>query len=109
MSNGIEITGLDELIENFEEMEIKGKESNGKNDVSLDALFNKSFMVKYTSFDNFDLFLKEGGFEVETSEDFENIPEEKLDVYIEKETKFKNWDEMLGQAGEEYIKKKMFE
>ncbi|EKS4345153.1 hypothetical protein QB607_003157 [Clostridium botulinum] len=108
MSNGIEITGLDDLIKDFEHMENQGEKLNGEDDIPFDALFNKHFMIKYTSFDNFDLFLKEGGFEAETSEDFEDIPEEKLDVYIEKKTKFKSWSEMLEQAGEEYIKKKMF-
>lgn len=83
------------------------KELEQTKQVSFDNLFTTSFMKKYTSFSSIDEFLNAGGFNVQTQEDFEAIPEKELDKYISNTTNFKNWEDMLGEAAEQYALKKL--
>lgn len=109
MSDGIEFSGFDGLEKNLKKIQKKAEKLSEKQEVSFDVLFNKEFMIKHTSFEDFDMFLKNGGFEVNNQQDFENIPENELDSYIEKETKFDNWQQMLDESAGEYFNKQLFE
>lgn len=54
-----------------------------------------------------DELLNAGGFNVESQEDFENIPSGEFDKHIAATTKFKNWENMLDEATSQYIEKKI--
>lgn len=75
--------------------------------VKFSELFTKEFMRKYTNFDSFDNLLIYCGYEVETTEDFEAIPEEEFDSKLKTCTKFTSWDEMFSKASEEYLIKNL--
>jgi hypothetical protein len=95
-------------LEHFQKnLEKASKELDGKHQVSFDNIFTNSFMRKYTSVSNFDEFLTAGGFEVNSEEDFEAIPDDDMDNYVRKSTEFSSWQEMLNTAGEEYALKKL--
>lgn len=83
------------------------RELDGKHQVSFDNMFTKSFMCKHTPVSNFDEFLTAGGFEVNSQEDFEAIPDADMDNYVIKSTKFSSWQEMLDTAAQEYALKKL--
>lgn len=101
------ITGLNELQKELKQMKKATKELEQTKQVSFDNLFTTSFMQKYTSFSSIDEFLNAGGFTAQTQEDFEAIPEKELDKYISNTTNFKNWEDMLGEATEQYVLKKL--
>ncbi len=101
------ITGLTELQKDLKQMEKAAKELSQTKQVSFDKLFSASFMRKYTSFSSIDEFLNAGGFDAQSQEAFEAIPEEELDKYIANTTNFKNWEDMLGEAGTQYALKKL--
>jgi hypothetical protein len=93
-------SGLDKLQKRAEKLD-------GNQEVPLNELFKASFMDHYTSHSTIDEFIKAGGFVFETNEDFENIPEEKLDQHVRNSTNFESWNEMLNKAGEHWIAKEL--
>lgn len=102
-----EMNGLDKLQKDLKNMEKAARELEGKQTVPLSVLFNDSFMVKYTKFNNLDELFKNSSFEVETDEDFAKIPDSEWDQYIKEVTNFENWQEMMSEAAELYALKKL--
>ena len=76
---------------------------DGKEDIPFDILFPDSFMMKYTDFYSIDEMLTKSGYKVETLEDIENIPNDGWNKYIKTTTRFKNWEDMLMLAIEEWV------
>ncbi len=101
------VTGFDELQKYFNQMGKAAKKLQGQKTISFDELFTFSFMTKYTQYESFDEFLKAGGFEVNSQEDFEAIPDADMDTYVSKMTSFRSWQNMLDKATEQYISKKL--
>lgn len=104
---GIKVNGLDKLHKQLKQMQKSVKELEGKQNVSLDELLTDNFMQKNTVFRTLDDMFDKSPFKVKTQEDFENIPEEKLDEYISSKTKFSNWKSMLENATSEYVSRKL--
>ncbi|TJY41611.1 hypothetical protein E5161_14215 [Cohnella pontilimi] len=90
---------FDELLK-----ELQGMRTNedAQEHVSLEMLFNESFMKRYSSFNTFKEFLEKGNFQATSHEDISNIPDELLDRHVARETNFTNWKSMLDQANAEY-------
>lgn len=103
----VKITGLDKLQKQLKKMEKGAKELEKTTSVSFGELFTTSFMRKHTKFSSFDDLLSAGGFEVNSSEDFEAIPDDVFDNYISSCTKFSSWKNMLDEATSEYALKKL--
>ncbi|WP_036581624.1 hypothetical protein [Paenibacillus darwinianus] len=66
--------------------------------VSLDELFNETFMRKHSGFTSFGDFLEKGNFQAQTQEDIQNIPDELFDRHVDRETDFADWKSMLDAA-----------
>jgi hypothetical protein len=75
------------------------------NHISLDELFNESFMSKHSSFKSFGEFVEKGNFQVKTHEDIDNIHDELFDRHVARETDFASWKSMLDTATKEYAGK----
>lgn len=76
--------------------------------VNFTELFDTSFMRKYTRYRSFEKFLAHSGFSITCQKDFEDLPEEKMDAFVKKMTKFSSWQEMLDVATDKYIIKHRF-
>ena len=61
-------------------------------------LFPGEFMKQYTEFESIQELLSSGGFFINSEEDYEAIPDQDIDAYIQKTTKFGSWREMLINA-----------
>ncbi len=107
MSSSIKVKGLDKLEKQLKQMEKGAKELSHTKQVSFGELFTTSFMNKYTSFSTLDELLKAGGFNVESEEDFEAIPDAEFDKHIAATTKFRNWEDMLSEATTQYAARKL--
>lgn len=107
MSSSIKIKGLDKLEKQLKQMQKGARELERTKQVSFSELFTASFMRKYTSFSTMDELLKAGGFNVESQEDFEAIPDAEFDKHIAATTKFKCWKDMLSEATTQYAAKKL--
>jgi len=79
-------------------LELQGQKASQKdpNQISLDELFNESFMKKHSNSNSFAEFLEKGNFqEVKVQEDIANIPDELFDRHVARDTKFADWKSML--------------
>ena len=103
----VKISGLDKLTKQLKQMEKGAKELSETKNVSFEKLFPSSFMRKYTSFSSMDELLNAGGFKVELQKDLEAIHDNEFDKHIATTTKFKNWEDMLGEAANQYALKKL--
>lgn len=104
---GIKLSGFDELEKKLKHMERAARKLNGTHQVPLTELFTPSFMRKHTPYSSFDELLDDGGFVVNSSEDFEAIPDEALDKHISNNTNFDSWKGMSEKAASEYALKKL--
>lgn len=95
--------GLDQLGRELKKMQQNARRLSGKQDVSFDKLFTRSFMLKHSRYSSLDALLEAGGFQAKTNKEFEAIPEKELDAHIAKNTKFKSWDAMLEEAVDQYV------
>lgn len=90
---------FDELLK-----DLQGQKSiqEDPNHISLNELFNESFMKKHSSFSSFREFSEKGNFQVETQDDIKNLLEELWDRHVARETDFADWKSMLASATAEY-------
>lgn len=81
-------------------MELQGQKmiQEDPNNISLDKLFNESFMSKHSGFKSFEEFLEKGNFQVKVREDINNIPDELFDRHVARQTDFDSWESMLEAA-----------
>lgn len=76
-------------------------------DVPLSELLNSSFMTRHTSYTTLEELLEEAGVTLASEEDAKGLPtNEKLNAFIAENTRFKDWNDMIGVAAEEYISRK---
>ena len=103
----MEISGLNEAIDDFNQLSTNTQELIGKHSVPLDELFSDFFMQSHTSFSDFYSFLKSGGFSVTSSDDLDTISDEDLNKFIADNTPYNSLDEMIEEAAEEYAYKQL--
>jgi len=73
----------------------------------MDQLLSPRFISKHTRFNDLEELFKAGGFEFDTQEEFQAIPQEKMDAFIAKESNFPDWQAMIKEAGGEWVKKQL--
>ena len=71
-------------------------------ETSFTELFTSEFMRQYTQYESIEELLSSGGFEVNSEEDYEAIPDEDIDAHVRKTTNFRSWKEMLTEAVQAY-------
>lgn len=103
----VKVSGFDKLEKELKRMERNAKELSKTTEVPFDELFTDSFMHKHTPYSSIDEFLTAGGFNAQTSEEFEKIPDEELNQFVSKVTSFSTWEEMLDEATSEYVLSKL--
>jgi hypothetical protein len=104
MDINIDTSGLDKLQKNLKNLKTE--------EVPVSELLNPNFMEKHTKAKDFEDFVLKSGLVDQgqpiTPEVFKALPDEEWDKYISEQTSFSSWDDMLGKAGAERIKKKLF-
>ena len=104
---GFKVDGFDELQRSLQRMAQNAKKLEGRQSIPFNDLFTPSFMRKYTRFSSIDALLEAGGFQANINEEFDAIPQESLDAHVSRTTKFKSWEDMLQEATEQYIQRKL--
>jgi len=85
----------------------KAKDPENQHDVPFYELLNNSFISRNSSFSSIEELFESSGFRIESQEDFEAIPDNEWNEFINKNTSFHNWKDMLNAAGEEWAKKQI--
>lgn len=103
----IEMKGFDDAIRKLNDLQRRADRLNGEHRVPISQLLVSSFMLQNTPFESFEAMLSASGFKVETTEDFEAIPDDEWDAYVVKVTRFASWQDMLEAAGKEWAVKEL--
>ena len=93
------------MIESFDNFEgesnpLQKAAKDLEGSISFTELFTSEFMQLYTQYESIEELLSSGGFEVNSEEDYEAIPDEDIDAHVAKTTNFRSWKEMLTEAVE---------
>jgi hypothetical protein len=103
----IKLDGFNEFKKDLERLSKRASELNGEHTFTFEELFPDSFIQKHTQFSTIDELFENGGFKINSEEDFDALPEDKLDQHISATTDFDCWKDMLGSAAEEYMAKEL--
>jgi len=79
----------------------------GIQEIPSSYLLKREFLSKHSTFESFDELLKQGGFTVESPEDFQALLGNDFDAYIASATTFKTWDSMIETASKDYFENKL--
>ncbi|MBS3748922.1 MAG: hypothetical protein KGY65_07610 [Candidatus Thermoplasmatota archaeon] len=82
---------------------------NQEKSMLLNNLFSNQFMKKYTEFESFSAFIKQCSFLKESTdriseENIIDVPERKINLYVQKHTCFTTWDQMFEKALTWYLR-----
>jgi len=102
---GVKLSGFDDFNNFLNNLQKKAENLSGE--IKFDELFNDSFMNDNTKFDTIDKFFDNSPFEIKTQEDFDNLDESQLDIYVNENSVFSTWEEMKKTAGALYAKKEL--
>lgn len=97
---------LQEAIEKELEKET-GLKIGEQNEIPFDELFTEDFMRLYTEFEAFEQLIEESPWDVESEDDFWDIPDEPFDEYISERTDFPAWKVMGQTALQRYMERKL--
>jgi hypothetical protein len=89
---------FDELLKDLQGQNTAVEDPNF---ISLDNLFNESFLSRHSSFKSFSEFMEKGNFHGTTHEEINNIKGELFDRHVARETDFSDWETMLAAAYKE--------
>lgn len=86
--------------------------SNAKNlekttSVQIQDILTPEFISQNSNFNDLSELLESSGFKIDSQSDFENIPQNELDTFIDKETTFSSWEDMLSDAGVSWTRKQL--
>jgi hypothetical protein len=93
----------------FKNIRKKLKCLKGQNDVPLETLFPTSFMRKYTVYNSIEDMLENCDYTVESLDDLADINDAEWDRFVQKTTKFNNWQDMLLVASREWVGRRLEE
>ena len=102
-----EINGLNELQKELENLQKKVENLSGSQNIPLKELLSNSFMKEYTSFNSISELFKASGFQINSIEDFDNIPSSELDRCTSKNTDFDSWQDIIREATNQYVLEKL--
>lgn len=86
---------------------LRKKIISGQNDVPLETLFPTSFIRKYTVYDSIEDMLENCDYKVESLDDLADINDEEWERFVQKTTKFNNWQDMLILASREWVGRRL--
>jgi|GEM_PF-2063916 len=87
--------------------EEKAKELDGEQEVPIEQLISAEFLSSCSRFNSFSELLEASGFEGKSKEDFKAIPDDEWDQFIDENTSYQSWAEMLQSAVEKWYRNKL--
>ena len=105
------IDGLDELEETLGKLAENAKDLDREHEVPMSEMFTGAFMKTHTSFEDFDSFVMASGLIKGdlTPEAFAAIPDAPWDAWVQKETSFENWEDMMAQATSDWAERRLMD
>jgi len=99
--------GIDDTIEDLQDLQAAAEELDGDNSVPMEEMFPPEFIREHTEFESFEEWLEGSQWQVDSQEDFEDIPDGPFDDYVAETSDFDDWDDMFGTAGREWAAREL--
>lgn len=100
--------GFDNVSDDLEELSENVQELEGENEVAWDELYNKRFMKNHTSFSSLQEFLAHSPWDADSVDELlKRAPQDEIDEYVDKYTRFPNEERMKKNAGEEWTARQL--
>ncbi len=99
----VTLSGFDEFEKHMEDIKVL----EGQHTIPFDELFPASFISNYTDSSSIEELLQKGDFDIKSQEDFEKIPDDKMDSFIAMHTSFLTWNQMFTKASEEWLVRRL--
>jgi hypothetical protein len=106
---GFEIVGFEEEIDSLVELTGEHTVDDHPIPITFEGLFPRAFMQLYTDVGTFAEFMENSPWTVKSMEEFEAIPEQQFDGYLDAHTKFPSWEEMLKSAGAHFFERVQYQ
>jgi hypothetical protein len=92
----VEVKGFDRFEDLLRDFERDLEQAGGE--VPVEELLHPDFMRSYSDFDSFGELLAHSKWDVSNDDDFESIPGDEFDAYVDERTKFDDWETMVSVA-----------
>ncbi|MGD2115199.1 MAG: hypothetical protein PVG07_09105, partial [Acidobacteriota bacterium] len=103
----VPVYGLEEFEKNLDSLSRSLTAVAGEHSIPFNEMFHPRFMARYTSFRSIEEMFSASGYKVESSKDFEAIPDAEWNRFVAEKTRFSTWDDMLGAAAKEWMASKI--
>lgn len=103
----IDTSGLDKLAKKLGQIADNASRLHGNHSVPLAELLTPKFMATHTKFATVNAMFAASGYEINSKEDLENIPEEAWDDFIRSASDFSNWRGMMDTAVKDWTTGKL--
>lgn len=101
----VRVSGFQELQRKLRDMSNRVQSIGGTH--KLTDILTPQFVRGCSRFESAEALFDASGFTIESKADFEAIPDDQWDEFIRSNTRYSNWKEMLADAGQAFVKKKM--
>lgn len=103
----IKIEGLNELQRKLEELSRRVQKLEGPRDVPITELLTSTFLSSCSRFKSVSELFNASGFRLESPADFAAIPDDKWDDFIQTNTTYGSWRQMLSAASAQWAKREL--
>jgi|GEM_PF-2718404 len=99
----------EEFESSLEKMQENAENLGGGSDVSLSDLLSNSFLAEHSRFASLEEFTEASGLDFGSSQSFDAIDPVVLDSFVQENSSFANWQEMINEAVLCYLGEKLFD
>lgn len=99
--------GFNELSKKLNQLAQNVENLSNTTSASLTDILTPAFISQHTKFSNLGELFEAGEFDVSSQAAFEAIDENELDAFIQVQSSFSSWKEMLSTAGTTWTRKKL--
>jgi len=98
---------FDDALRKLSDLQRRAEALDGNHSVSFTDLFSDEFMLRNTDFATIHAMFEAGGYNVESSADFEAIPDDAWDQFVRSRTRFSDWKDMQTAAGKQWMSRQL--
>lgn len=105
---GFKIKGLDKAQREIKKFQKAANQLQGTNSLPLNEVLSESFMRKNTPYVSLEQLFLASGHKMDSENDWQMIVKSpEFNQFIASATKFNSWEDMLEEAGADYVAKKL--
>src|SRR5687768_10010762 len=103
----IRLRGFDEMRRKLHDLGTRAERLHGEHEIDFTDLFTTDFVRRFTDFLTLDELFAASGFKIASTADFEKIPADQWNAFIQQNTLFGSWQEMQEKAMGEWMARRV--